>query len=69
MAIKEIIKMGHPLLLEKAKPVTEFDTLELHKLIEDMIETMADARSLHAALRPLLVLGTEAMEACPGSLA
>ena len=40
MAIKEIIKMGHPLLLEKAKPVTEFDTPELHKLVEDMIETM-----------------------------
>ena len=40
MAIKEIIKMGHPLLLEKAKPVTEFDTQELHKLVKDMIETM-----------------------------
>ena len=40
MAIKEIIKMGHPLLLEKAKPVTEFDTPELHKLVEDMIATM-----------------------------
>ena len=38
MAIKEIIKMGHPLLLEKAKPITEFDTLELNKLIKDMIE-------------------------------
>jgi len=43
MSIKEIIKMGHPLLLEKAKPVTEFDTPELHKLVEDMIETMEDA--------------------------
>ncbi len=43
MAIKEIIKMGHPLLLEKAKPVTEFDTQELHKLVKDMIETMGGA--------------------------
>ena len=43
MAIKEIIKMGHPLLLEKAKPVTEFDTQELHKLVKDMIETMESA--------------------------
>jgi peptide deformylase len=43
MAIKEIIKMGHPLLLEKAKPVTEFDTQELHKLVKDMIETMEGA--------------------------
>ena len=43
MAIKEIIKMGNPLLLEKAEPITKFDTPELHKLIEDMIETMEDA--------------------------
>ena len=43
MAIKEIIKMGHPLLLEKAKPVTEFNTQELHKLVKDMIETMEGA--------------------------
>jgi len=43
MAIKEIIKMGHPLLLEKAKSITEFDTPELHKLVEDMIETMEEA--------------------------
>lgn len=35
--------MGHPLLLEKAKPVTEFDTQELHKLVKDMIETMEGA--------------------------
>jgi len=42
MAIKEIIKMGHPLLLEKAKFITEFDTPELHKLVEDMIETMQE---------------------------
>ena len=38
MAIKEIIKMGHPLLLEKAKPVRKFNTPELHKLVEDMIK-------------------------------
>ena len=43
MAIREIIKMGHPLLLDIAKPISKFDTPELHKLIEDMIETMEDA--------------------------
>ena len=43
MAIKEIIKMGHPILLEKAAPINVFDTTALHKLIEDMIETMEDA--------------------------
>ena len=36
MAIREIIKMGHPILLEKAEPVNNFDSPELHKLIEDM---------------------------------
>lgn len=32
--------MGHPLLLEKAAPISEFNTPELHALIEDMEDTM-----------------------------
>jgi peptide deformylase len=32
--------MGEPLLLEKALPITQFDTPELHALIEDMQDTM-----------------------------
>jgi peptide deformylase len=32
--------MGEPLLLEKAQPVTAFDTPELHALIQDMQDTM-----------------------------
>ena len=32
--------MGHPLLLEQATLVNQFDTPELHLLIKDMIETM-----------------------------
>lgn len=32
--------MGHPLLLQKAQPVREFDTPELHGLIADMEDTM-----------------------------
>lgn len=32
--------MGDPLLLQKALPVTAFDTPELHALIEDMQDTM-----------------------------
>ncbi len=32
--------MGHPVLLEKAKPVTHFDTPELRRLLEDMHDTM-----------------------------
>jgi peptide deformylase len=33
--------MGDPRLLERAKPVDEFDTPELHALIGDMQDTMA----------------------------
>jgi peptide deformylase len=43
VAIRSILKMGDPLLLEKAKPITDYDTPELHQLISDMIETMVDA--------------------------
>jgi peptide deformylase len=32
--------MGEPLLLEKAQPITQFDTSELHALITDMQDTM-----------------------------
>ena len=40
MAIRTVLKMGDPLLLEKATPITQFDTPELHTLIQDMIDTM-----------------------------
>ena len=41
MAIREVLRMGHPVLREKAKPVDEFATPELRALFEDMKETMA----------------------------
>lgn len=40
MAIKEVIRMGHPLLLQVAKPVAHFDSPELHALIADLEDTM-----------------------------
>ena len=40
MTIREILKMGDPRLLRIAQPVTEFDTDELHLLINDMADTM-----------------------------
>jgi peptide deformylase len=40
MAIRTVLRMGDPLLLEKAQDVTHFDTPELHRLIEDMHDTM-----------------------------
>lgn len=41
MAIKPVLKMGEPVLLEVANPVDQFDTPELHALIQDMQDTMA----------------------------
>ena len=41
MAIREVLRMGHPVLREKAKPVEQFGTPELRALLEDMKETMA----------------------------
>ena len=40
MAIKPVLKMGDPVLFRVADPVSEFDTLQLHQLIEDMRDTM-----------------------------
>lgn len=40
MAIRGVLKMGDPRLLEPAQPVEHFDTLELHALIADMQDTM-----------------------------
>ena len=42
MAIREILKLGHPTLLEVAKPVEKFNTSELDSIIEDMIDTMRE---------------------------
>ena len=41
MAIKPVLRMGEPLLFAKAEPVARFDTPELHALIQDMHDTMA----------------------------
>jgi peptide deformylase len=40
MAVKTVLRMGDPLLFQVAEKVTEFDTPELHALIQDMHDTM-----------------------------
>ncbi|HWU34749.1 MAG TPA: peptide deformylase [Methylovorus sp.] len=40
MPIRPVLRMGDPLLLQKAAPVESFDTPELHALIQDMEDTM-----------------------------
>ena len=44
MAIREILRMGNPILLKVSEKVKKFDTHEIHELIKDMIETMKDAQ-------------------------
>ena len=40
MAVREILKMGDPRLLQVAQPVTAFDTPALHALVQDLQDTM-----------------------------
>ena len=40
MAVREILKMGHPLLQGVARPVADFNTPALDALIQDMLDTM-----------------------------
>jgi peptide deformylase len=40
MAIRPVLKMGEPQLLEVAQTVEQFNTPELHALIQDMQDTM-----------------------------
>jgi len=42
MSIRTVLRIGDPHLRKIAQPVTLFDTPELHGLIADMLETMAD---------------------------
>jgi len=49
MAIKEILRIGDPRLLEPAQPVAQFDTPELHTLLADMHDTMIAAEGVGLA--------------------
>ncbi len=58
MAILKIARMGHPVLLARARPVADPAAPEIERLIADLIETMADAGGtglaapqVHASMR------------------
>jgi peptide deformylase len=40
--IRPVLRMGDPILFKKADPVTQFDTPELHALLQDMDDTMRE---------------------------
>ena len=41
MAVRTVLLMGNPSLLATAQPVADFDTPELHALVDDLMDTMA----------------------------
>jgi len=43
MAILKIARMGHPVLARRAEPVNDPASVEIRRLIADMVETMIDA--------------------------
>ena len=49
MAVRQVLRMGHPTLLRVAQPVTEFNTATLDSLIADMFDTMADQKGVGLA--------------------
>lgn len=66
MTLRKIAKMGHPVLLEPARPVTDIGDPEVQRLIDDMVETLADAGGIglaapqvYAPLRLVLALQIE----------
>jgi peptide deformylase len=61
MAILKIARMGHPVLKRVADPVTDPTSPEIHKLINDMVDTLADiggaglaAPQVHVPLRVVI---------------
>ena len=72
--IYPIVKYGNPVLETKAETIAEFDTPELHKLIDDMFETMYAARGVGLAApqigisRRLVVIDISGGEGAPQKL-
>lgn len=49
MTVRNVLKMGDPRLLERAKPIEHFDTPALHALVRDMRETMQTSEGVGLA--------------------
>ncbi len=41
MSVRDVLRMGHPVLRERSRPVEKFATPELRALLQDMKDTMA----------------------------
>ena len=75
MAVKTILRMGDPRLLEVAQPVIDFATPTLTELIQDMFDTMAAAGGVGLAAPQigvnlqLVIFGFEHSERYPAASA
>jgi peptide deformylase len=65
MAVRQVLRMGDPRLKEVATAVDQYDTPELHELIQDLVDTMhaEDGAGLAATqigeMRRVVVFGVE----------
>ena len=65
MAARKVLRMGHPLLLEKSHEVRQFSTKELQRLIRDLHDTMHAEEGAGIAapqigvLRRVVIFGVE----------
>jgi peptide deformylase len=66
MTVQRVLRMGDPRLRQVAAPVAAFDTAELHALIADMKDTMADydgaglAATQIGVLQRVMIFGIDA---------
>ena len=73
MAVRNILRMGDPMLFRPAVPVIEFGTAELRQLIDDMFETMHAAGGVGLAAPQIgvgvqvVIFGFDKSERYPGA--
>ena len=73
MAILKIARMGHPVLLQRAQPISDPGAEQIRSLVADMTETMLDAEGIglaapqvHRPLRLILFVDAEERDEVPG---
>jgi len=74
MALLKIARMGHPVLRDRAQPIDDPTAPWVHRLVEDMVETMQDAGGtglaapqVHASHRLVVFfVGPERLTDLPG---